>query len=231
VIARALLIGCIGMAVSMGAEPDVMQSVRAAADAALDTHPESAFWRGAGIAAISADRDGKPVAGHRAEVRSRWTPQYLYFLFTCPYEKLHLKPSPRADVETNQLWNWDVAEVFIGWDMQHPRRYREFEMSPQGEWVDLAIDLENKPEVYDIKWNSGFEVSARIDEQGKRWYGAMRIPWSSIDERRPAAGNTLRMNLFRAQGPTEERKYMAWQAPMRLSFHTPEKFGTLKLVE
>jgi len=38
----------------------------------------------------------------------------LYFLFTCPYEELHLKPSPNIQKETNELWNWDVAEVFVG---------------------------------------------------------------------------------------------------------------------
>ena len=47
----------------------------------------------------------------------------------------------RGDIETNELWNWDVAEVFIGSDFKNIRRYKEFEVSPQAEWVDLDINL------------------------------------------------------------------------------------------
>ena len=48
----------------------------------------------------------------------------------------------RGDIETNELWNWDVAEVFIGSDFKNIRRYREFEVSPQAEWVDLDLNLD-----------------------------------------------------------------------------------------
>ena len=61
------------------------------------------------------------MPGHRTEIRSRWTGRNLYFLFTCPYEQLNLKPEPKTETETNQLWKWDVAEVFIGSDTkEHP---------------------------------------------------------------------------------------------------------------
>ncbi len=52
----------------------------------------------------------------RTEVRTRWTAQNLYFLFVCPYEQLNLRPNPKTSTETYGLWNWDVAEVFIGAD-------------------------------------------------------------------------------------------------------------------
>ena len=152
-------------------------------------------------------------------------------MFSCPYEELYLKPEPVTDKETNKLWDWDVAEVFIGSDYKNIRRYKEFEVSPQGEWVDLDIDLDRRHEDSGWKWNSNFEVSSRIDKAAHVWYGAMRIPYASIDSRPAAAGNTLRINLFRCQGPASSRRYIAWRAPMRDSFHTPERFGTLKLVQ
>ena len=162
---------------------------------------------------------------------TRWTRQNLYFLFVCPYEELNLKPDPKPSVETNELWNWDVAEVFIGADFNDIRRYKEFEISPQGEWVDLDIDL-NKPQHEEgWKWNSGFAVSARIDKAAQVWYGAMRIPYSAMDSRPAAAGNVLRINLFRSQGPVSARHQIAWQSPMSDSFHVPERFGSLKLVK
>ena len=57
--------------------------------------------------------------GYRTEVRTRWTKNNLYFLFVCPYEELHLKPAPNTQKETNELWNWDVAEVFVGSDFKN----------------------------------------------------------------------------------------------------------------
>ena len=54
----------------------------------------------------------------RTEVRTRWTAQNLYFLFVCPYAQLNLRPNPKTSTETYGLWNWDVAEVFIGADFK-----------------------------------------------------------------------------------------------------------------
>jgi hypothetical protein len=195
------------------------------------TDPQSEFWCDAPITWMRDDAYGNKVDGHATEIRSRWTPSHLYFLFVCPYQELHLKPNPVLDKPTGGLWNWDVAEAFIGTDFKNIRRYKEFELSPQGEWVDLDIDL-NKPNDEDgWKWNSGLEVSARIDAAAHVWYGAMRIPYKAIDSRPAAAGNMLRINLFRCQGASPNRKYLAWQPPMRDSFHTPEKFGILELVK
>lgn len=208
-----------------------IQSTWAESDPHLDTNPTSSFWRGSVPIYMDADAHGKRDPKYRTEVRTRWTKQNLYFLFVCPYEELNLKPDPDTSAETNELWNWDVAEAFIGADFKDIRRYKEFEISPLGEWVDLDIDLEKPRNAEGWKWNSGFAVSARIDKAAHVWYGAMRIPYSSIDPRVAAAGNTLRINLFRSQGPASAQHQIAWQAPMSNSFHVPERFGLLKLVK
>lgn len=215
----------------MFAADAVIQSRWADSDPKLDTNSASPFWQGADAVYIENDAHSKPEPKYRTEVRTRWTNQNLYILFICPYEQLNLKPNPTTSSETNKLWDWDVAEAFIGSDFKNIKRYKEFEISPQGEWVDLDINLDTQHDDSGWKWNSGFEVSARIDESAHVWYGAMRIPYASVDTRPAAAGNTLRINLFRCQGPPASRKYLAWQAPMRDSFHTPEKFGVLKLVK
>jgi hypothetical protein len=207
------------------------KSVYSAENVSLDTNPQSEFWRGALPVYADADAHGKLVPNHRTEVRSRWTKDSLYLLYVCPYEELYLKPSPNAVTETNELWNWDVAELFIGSDFQNIKRYKEFEVSPQGEWVDLDIDLSLPHHEDGWIWNSGFQVAARIDRSAKIWYGAMRIPFSAIDQRGPETGNIFRANLFRSQGPPERQKSIAWKAPMRDTFHTPERFGQLELVK
>jgi hypothetical protein len=212
-------------------ERAVMESVRANQDVSLNVDPGFAFWRDSRAVYMENDSFGKTVPRYRTEVRSRWTKSNLYFLFVCPYEELHLRPAPDTQKETNELWNWDVAEVFIGSDFANIKRYKEFEISPQGEWVDLDIDLEKPHHEDGWTWNSGFEVKARIDEASHIWYGAMRIPLAAVDTRPPVAGNTMRINLFRSQGPPKHQQEVTWQPPMKATFHVPEKFGLIRLVE
>jgi hypothetical protein len=210
---------------------DQIESKRAQHDASADTDPNSDFWRG--IAPIFAERDGSGdlVPGYRTEIRSRWTSGNLFFLFVCPYEQLHLKPEPKTDIETNELWKWDVAEVFIGSDFKNIRRYKEFEISPQGEWIDLDIDLDAPHHEDGWTWNSGFQASARVDEANKSWFGFMRIPYAAVDSHPATAGNTLRVNFFRSQGARPNHKSILWQPTHRPSFHVPEVFGKLTLVD
>ena len=72
------------------------------------------------------------------------------------YDELNLKPDPTPSVETPRLWNWDVAEAFIGSGADRMTRYKEFQVSPQGEWVDLDIDREDPQGQAGMKWNSGY---------------------------------------------------------------------------
>jgi len=229
-IRRRTLTWVLAAGASIAAAPDQIESQRAPHETTADTDPRSEFWRGAPAIFVENDGRGKPVPGYRTEVRSRWTDHNLYFLFVCPYEELHLKPNPTTTEETNELWNWDVAEAFIGSDFQNIRRYKEFEISPQGEWVDLDINLDSPRHEDGWLWNSGLKVAARIDASSKIWYGFMQIPYAAVDSRPPAAGNILRINFFRSQGAEPNHKSLAWRPPMRNSFHTPEAFGTLKLV-
>jgi hypothetical protein len=154
---------------------------------------------------------------------------HLYLLFTCPYEALCLKPDPDTSRETNKLWQWDVAEVFVCPDGDSSRRYKEFEVSPQGEWVDVDVDLDSSNHEDGWVWASGIEVASRIDDTSCIWYGSMRIPFLSIDPRPVAPGNLLRANFFRWYGI--QRTSVAWIPTMKPTFHVPEAFGTLVLAE
>jgi hypothetical protein len=166
----------------------VIESTFANKDAALQVDPALPFWSAARPVFIEKDSFGKPVPRYRTEVRSRWTRDNLYFLFICPYEQLHLKPEPNTRQETNQLWNWDVAEGFVGSDFADIKHYKEFEVAPQGEWIDLDVNLRNPHHEDGWTWNSGFEAVARIDPQKHNWYSAMRIPLAAIDTRPTGAG-------------------------------------------
>ena len=230
-LAKILLALLFCATVVLAASKPVVEAVHARADVPLITDSSSDFWRGAGVAYLERDTQGKDVPSFRTEVRMRWTKDNMYFLFICPYNELYLKPSPNTEQETNELWNWDVAEVFISSNFDDIKRYQEFEVSPQGEWVDLDIDLHKPHHEVGWTWNSGFEKSASIDRSARRWYAAMKIPLSAIDHRSPEVGNTFRVNLFLSEGPPSNHHEVTWQSPMSNTFHTPERFGLLKLVE
>jgi hypothetical protein len=206
-----------------------VKSSRSAYDASPDTNPNSDFWRDTPAAFAETDIFGNSFPEYRTELRSRWTKENLYFLLICPYEQLNLKPHPQTTSETNGLWNWDVAEVFIGSDFANIRRYYEFEVSPQGEWTDLAINLDVPHHEDGWLWNSGFRVSARIDSIAHKWYAFMRIPFSSVDSRPAVVGRRLRINFFLSEGPKSNYKAIAWHAPHQPTFHVPQVFGRLEL--
>ena len=215
---------------AMAADDNVIDSIKASQDMAPSTDPAISFWQAARPVYADKGPYGQALPRYRTEIRSRRTEKNLYFLFICPYEELNLKPSPSTTTETFRLWDWDVAEVFVGSDFQNIRRYREFEISPQGEWIDLDIDLANPHHEDGWTWNSGFVVAARIDSPAKIWYGAMRIPFSALQSRPPALGDKFRINLFRSQGPPPNRTAVVWQRTMSGTFHVPEKFGLLQLI-
>ncbi|MGH9632678.1 MAG: carbohydrate-binding family 9-like protein [Bryobacteraceae bacterium] len=179
----------------------------------------------------ATDPYGRPIPGARTEIRSLWTADNLYFLFVSRFENLYLRPNPTPQKEAWGLWEYDVAEVFIGHDLTNIHLYKEFEVSPEGEYIDLDVNRRRKGKEVDWLWNSAFNYKTHIDRERKVWICEMQIPWKSIDTRVPAAGNELRLNLYRIEGGPKNRKYIVWRPVDNPSYHTPEKFGRLRLVE
>jgi len=212
------------------AQPAVLLSLRTAPGASLDTDPTSAAWQNARPVILDRTAMDQP-AGRRTEVRSRWTNDSLQLLFVSSYQSLNLKPNPDAKNETNQLWNWDVAEAFLGSDFKNIRRYKEFEVSPQGEWVDLDINLDSAKKEDGWTWNSGFRTAVRIDRDRKLWIAVMDIPWKSIASETPAPGMELRANFYRTEGAAPNTIGMSWRPTHKRTFHAPEAFGILRLAD
>jgi hypothetical protein len=206
-----------------------IESKFASKDFPLTADPASKSWKAITGVFADAGPTGEPAPpGHRTEIRSRWTKDNLYVLFICPYDNLNLKPNPNTTADTWQLWEWDVAEVFVGADFQNIGHYREYQVSPQNEWIDL--DIYRMPESKTLpEWNSGFKVKARIDEARKTWYGEMQIPISSINGAVAEAGKEMRINFYRMQG--KPRVMIAWQPTGARNYHIPQAFGRLVLVK
>jgi len=166
----------------------------------------------------------------KTEVRAFWTDSDLYLLFVSPYDQLNLWLPADNGKDRLKLWDRDVVEFFLGDDWTDIKHYREFEIAPTGDWVDLAIDLTH--DKYEADWNSGWQRLGRIDEANHTWYAAARVPLKSVSEHAVTAGTKWRANLYRIDGLGEDpqRHFMCWQPTCvvnRDPNHVPENFGTL----
>lgn len=193
-----------------------------------DGFPAAEAWDGAALVVFSADWQGKNAdTGRATEVRLLWTPSTLYLRFVARYKVITVFPDADANGRRDKLWDRDVAEVFLQPEPSASRRYKEFEVSPNGLWIDLDIDLDAKGDLKDLQ--SGLRRRVKIDEQAKTWTAEVSIPMKSLVAQFDAKA-TWRANFYRIEGDSESRFYSAWRATNteKPNFHVPERFGYLK---
>jgi alpha-galactosidase len=186
--------------------------------------PAAASWERAAALRFSADWRGKNAdAARETEVRLLWTTEILFLRFQARYRTITVF----ADAETNgrrdQLWDRDVAEAFLQPDRSNLRRYKEFEVSPNGYWIDLDIAPGEKR---DLK--SGLKRRVILNEAQKTWIAELAIPMKCLVTKSDPAV-PWRVNFYRVEGAEEPRFYSAWkptgtEVP---NFHVPEAFGEL----
>jgi hypothetical protein len=197
----------------------------------LSLDPAAAPWNTASVQSMDKDCSREISYPHlNTEIRAFWTDTDLFLLFRCPYIELNLFLPADNSKKRVHLWDRDVVEMFLGDDWTNIRHYREFEIAPTGDWIDLAIDLDHKN--YDHSWSSGWKTMARIDKEQKVWYAAAKIPLSAVSGQHVVGGTKWRMNLYRIDGLGEDpqRHFLCWQPTCvqnRDPNHVPEHFGTL----
>jgi hypothetical protein len=150
----------------------------------LSADPRSPMWQK--VKPVSMTKDCSKTLDYpdlKTEIRGFWSNTDLYLLFVCPFRSLNLFLPAQNDQPRRGLWDRDVVEMFLGDDWENIRHYREYEIAPTGDWIDLAIDLDHRGQNRD--WRSGWKTLARIDESAKVWYAAAKIPLQSV-RRRPS---------------------------------------------
>ncbi|HMH06769.1 MAG TPA: carbohydrate-binding family 9-like protein, partial [Terriglobales bacterium] len=127
----------------------------------------------------------------------------------------------------DHLWDRDVAEAFLQPDPARERYYREFEVSPNGMWIDLDIFPGG---LRDLK--SNLKKSVVLDATEHRWTAELAIPLKALTQDfDPKA--IWHANFYRIEGPKEPRAYMAWRptGTAEPNFHVPRAFGRLRFAE
>ncbi len=189
--------------------------------------PTSSCWKLSTALRFSADwREENADPERETEVRLLWTPEWFYLRFLARFRVITVFSDAEPNGRRDHLWDRDVAEVFLQPDLAQPGRYREFEVSPNGFWIDLDIAPGEK---HDLK--SGLRRRVILNEAAKTWVAELALPMKCLVDRfDPAA--TWKVNFYRVEGAVEPRFYSAWQ-PTRTptpNFHVPEVFGELVFV-
>ena len=186
--------------------------------------PPAFAWAAASPIHFSTDWTGGNADPQReTEVRVLWSPETLYLKFTAKYRVITVFADSAPNGRRDQIWDRDVAEAFLQPNGSLAEHYKEFEVSPNGLWIDLDITPSEK---HDSK--SGLRRRVSVDDQRKTWQAELAIPIHSIT---PDFDPSLewRANFYRVEGPAEPRFYSAWR-PTRTpqpNFHVPEAFGRL----
>ena len=168
-------------------------------------------------------RGENPEPGRATEVRLLWTQETLFLRFLAHYQTLNIYGEARSDGWRDQLWDRDVVEVFLQPDPADPLVYKEFEVGPNGFWIDLNISHGGKEEL-----RSGLKRRVVLDEQRKTWTAELAIPMKSLVPTFEA-NRDWRVNFYRVEGAAEPRFYSAWSATYSEApnFHVPAAFGKL----
>jgi alpha-galactosidase len=189
--------------------------------------PPPDAWQNAQPVSFHSNWQGENSDPDRAtEVRLLWTDETLYLKFVAHYRVISVFNDSEPNGRRDKLWDRDVAEVFLQPDPSELRRYKEFEVSPNGLWIDLDI---NNGGLADLK--SGMQRRVSTDEAAKIWTAELAIPMKSLVQHfDPHA--IWRVNFYRVEGPAEPRFYSSWQPTKtpQPNFHVPELFGYLKFV-
>jgi hypothetical protein len=207
---------------------------RAAGDFSPDGNLSKQVWKRAKWVEFDHDVSGKSNHPNAAtHVSAVWTDQSVYFAFWCRYDSLNVYEGEDVAKERWELWNRDVAEVFLNPQPERITHYYEFEVAPNNQWIDLEIEKKNNP-FNDASWNSGFEHATRIDSANHVWTAEIRIPLAAMNAKSIHPSTTWRVNFFRAagQGGDDRRMFLAWSTiPNGKTFHVPERFGILRFTK
>jgi len=194
----------------------------------LDASHPAAEWEKAAPVAFTTDWQGKNSdPGLQTNVRLLWSDRTLYVRYECRYRELYVFNDSDPNGRRDHLWDRDVAEAFLQPDPSRERYYREFEVSPNGMWIDLDIFPGG---LADLK--SGLQRSVVVDQARHIWTAELAIPLVALTEQFDSS-KIWRANFYRIEGSKEPRTYLAWQPTLTPTpnFHVPSAFGRLRFLK
>jgi alpha-galactosidase len=204
---------------------DEIIASRVASDIKLSAEQPAPEWRQTKAISFSADWRGlHPDSKLQTHVQALYSAQNLFLRFECNYRELHLFADAEPNGRRDHLWDRDVAEAFLKPPDARQNSYKEFEVSPNGMWIDLDIFPGGRSDLH-----SGLQRSVFVAREQQRWVAELAIPLGSVTSHFDPT-KTWRANFYRVEGKEEPRRYLAWQPTHtpEPNFHVPGAFGVLR---
>lgn len=178
-------------------------------------------WLGLSAAALRlVVSGGEP--GQATEVRAGWDAAHLRLLFlvadTLPWATLTERDAP--------LYTEEVVEVFLDPEGDGAG-YFEIEVNPNNAVLDCCVRRIRSGYRKDFRWQcEGLQTAVQRVPSG--WTVELAIPFMSVTNRVPLAGDSWRVNFTRIDRPTGlPRELSAWSPTGLAQFHVPARFGLL----
>lgn len=193
---------------------------------------ENKAWKKAETVTIDKYWLGKDApSGRHFQTKILWSDTAIYVRFEANQsEPLIVSEKANLTSKTKGLWDRDVCEIFLAPNKNEPNKYFEFEIAPNGEWIDLEIYQKPERRETDFEYDSQMQSAAKIEKE--KVLMAIKIEWKAFGNV-PKAGDVWLGNIFRCVGAGKKRGYLAWSPTMTKApnFHVPEKFGEFRFVK
>jgi hypothetical protein len=171
-----------------------------------------------------------PVPALDTRVGLEWNENGLMVFFHGRFDKLRMVPESvphQTGQKTPRLWeDSDVYEVFIGVNASASSLYKEFQVSPDGRFID--IDVNRQLDISNHHWYSGMQCRSIIDGEMRIWSSVIELPWECFGLHK-RADDVWHANFYRASGTFHGDELLAW-SPTGYGpkcFHRPHLFGTI----
>lgn len=176
----------------------------------------------------------EPPQSLATRIGIEWNDNGLLIYFRGRFEQLRLIADNERigfKTKTYKLWEQsDVFEVFIGVNSKQTNLYKEFQVSPDGRWID--IDVNRQLGISNHHWYSGLECKSYIDNDMKIWSSVLELPWSCFGLNMKT-NDVWYANFYRASGAYHGEELLAWSPTGygEKCFHRPQHFGRIEFVQ
>lgn len=207
------------------AQRELVRAIGISNPITLDAQKPASAWDQASPVSFCTDWQGKnPDPARETAFRVLWTPESLYLRFECRYREIFTFGNSELNGRRDHLWDRDVAEAFLQPANLSGKYYKEFEVSPNGMWIDLNIQPGGFSDL-----NSGLQHSVWLDRVRQSWAAELAIPIKAITDKFDP-NDDWRVNFYRIEGSKEPRFYSAWRPTNtpRPNFHVPSAFGRMR---
>ncbi|MBN1945599.1 MAG: carbohydrate-binding family 9-like protein [Bradymonadales bacterium] len=204
----------------------------------IDGSLREPHWRRAeNTSAFIHPNDGSEMRGIRTQARMLWDEQYLYIGITAQDQDIWSTIAQRD----GDLWEEEVLEVYLD-PRGDGRNYVEIQINPLGTVFDAIFDRAANRDLAAARARNieGLQAAVEVngtlnqrDDRDRRWSAEFAIPWRSLPDFGPRArgGEILRGNFYRYDRTADgETLTAAWSPVFGGSFHQPDKFGEIVLV-